>query len=199
MYSTTRFPIGDVISEPLSVHGIGNGKEREARVHELLEAVHLPRSAYNRYPHELSGGQRQRVSIARALALKPDLLIADEPTSALDVSVQASVLAMFTGPPGPVRLRVPVHLARPGRYRLAAHRVVVMQYGKIVEAGTREDVLLNPQQEYTKRLLAAAPVPNPIEQRKRREERHALLESLRTASSSLSTSARAPRSKISRK
>jgi peptide/nickel transport system ATP-binding protein len=173
-----RFPIGDVISEPLSVHGIGNGKEREARVHELLEAVHLPRSAYNRYPHELSGGQRQRVSIARALALQPDLLIADEPTSALDVSVQASVLAMFTDLQvqfGFACLFISHDLAV---IDSLAHRVVVMQYGKIVEAGTREDVLLNPQQEYTKRLLAAAPVPNPIEQRKRREERHALLESL---------------------
>jgi peptide/nickel transport system ATP-binding protein len=173
-----RFPIGDVISEPLSVHGIGNGKEREARVHELLEAVQLPRSAYNRYPHELSGGQRQRVSIARALALKPDLLIADEPTSALDVSVQASVLAMFTDLQvqfGFACLFISHDLAV---IDSLAHRVVVMQYGKIVEAGTREDVLLNPQQEYTKRLLAAAPVPNPIEQRRRREERHALLESL---------------------
>ncbi|MFT3887467.1 MAG: ABC transporter ATP-binding protein [Arachnia sp.] len=173
-----RFPIGDVISEPLSVHHIGTAKEREARVHELLEAVQLPRSAYNRYPHELSGGQRQRVSIARALALKPDLLIADEPTSALDVSVQASVLAMFTDLQvqfGFACLFISHDLAV---IDSLAHRVVVMQFGKIVEAGTREDVLLNPQQEYTKRLLAAAPVPHPMEQRRRREERHALLESL---------------------
>ena len=147
-------------------------------MHELLEAVQLPRSAYNRYPHELSGGQRQRVSIARALALQPDLLIADEPTSALDVSVQASVLAMFTELQrhfGFACLFISHDLAV---IDSLAHRVVVMQYGKIVEAGTREEVLLNPQQEYTKRLLAAAPVPDPIEQRQRREARHALLREL---------------------
>ena len=173
-----RFPVGDVISEPLVVHKVGNSAEREARVHELLEAVQLPRSAYNRYPHELSGGQRQRVSIARALALRPDLLIADEPTSALDVSVQASVLAMFTELQrefGFACLFISHDLAV---IDSLAHRVVVMQYGKIVEKGVREDVLLNPQQEYTKRLLAAAPVPDPIEQRARREERHALLKEL---------------------
>ncbi|GAA4897346.1 ABC transporter ATP-binding protein [Tessaracoccus lubricantis] len=173
-----RFPVGGVISEPLEVHKVGDRKSREARVHELLEAVQLPRSAFNRYPHELSGGQRQRVSIARALALNPDLLIADEPTSALDVSVQASVLAMFTTLQkefGFACLFISHDLAV---IDSLAHRVVVMQYGKIVEAGTREQVLLNPQQEYTKRLLAAAPVPDPIEQRERRAARHALLKEL---------------------
>ena len=173
-----RFPIGDVISEPLSVHQVGDAASRQARVHELLDAVQLPRSAYNRYPHELSGGQRQRVSIARALALSPDLLIADEPTSALDVSVQASVLAMFTELQkdfGFACLFISHDLAV---IDSLAHRVVVMQYGAIVERGTRAQVLLDPQEEYTKRLLAAAPVPDPIEQRVRREERHALLESL---------------------
>ena len=173
-----RFPVGDVISEPMEVHKVGDRKSREARVHELLEAVQLPRSAFNRYPHELSGGQRQRVSIARALSLSPDLLIADEPTSALDVSVQAQVLEMFTSLQkefGFACLFISHDLAV---IDSLAHRVVVMQYGKIVEAGSREDVLLNPQEEYTKRLLAAAPVPNPIEQRERREARHALLASL---------------------
>ena len=173
-----RFPIGDVISEPLSVHGVGSQEERQARVHELLEAVQLPRSTYNRYPHELSGGQRQRVSIARALALRPEILIADEPTSALDVSVQASVLAMFTELQrdfGFACLFISHDLAV---IDALAHRVVVMQYGKIVERGTREEVLLSPQAEYTKRLLAAAPVPDPIQQRQRRDERHALLKEL---------------------
>ena len=173
-----RFPIGDVITEPLSVHKVGDAKSRQARVHELLDAVQLPRTVYNRYPHELSGGQRQRVSIARALALSPDLLVADEPTSALDVSVQASVLAMFTELQrefGFACLFVSHDLAV---IDSLAHRVVVMQYGKIVEKGRREDVLLDPQEEYTKRLLAAAPVPDPIEQRQRREARHELLKSL---------------------
>ncbi len=173
-----RLPIGDVIAEPMEVHKVGTKEERQQRVYELLEAVDLPKSAFNRYPHELSGGQRQRVSIARALSLSPDLLIADEPTSALDVSVQASVLGMLTDLQrdfGFACLFISHDLAV---IDSLAHRVVVMQYGKIVEKGDREQVLLNPQQEYTKRLLAAAPVPDPIEQRRRREERHALLKSL---------------------
>ena len=173
-----RLPVGDVISEPLEGHRIGNKASRQKRVYELLEAVELPRSAFNRYPHELSGGQRQRVSIARALSLSPDLLVADEPTSALDVSVQAQVLGMLTDLQrdfGFACLFISHDLAV---IDSLAHRVVVMQYGKIVEKGDRQQVLLDPQEEYTKRLLAAAPVPDPIEQRKRREERHRLLKAL---------------------
>ena len=173
-----RLPVGDVISEPLEVHRIGNKASRQKRVYELLEAVELPRSAFNRYPHELSGGQRQRVSIARALSLSPDLLVADEPTSALDVSVQAQVLGMLTDLQrdfGFACLFISHDLAV---IDSLAHRVVVMQYGKIVEKGDRQRVLLDPREEYTKRLLAAAPVPDPIEQRRRREERHRLLKAL---------------------
>ena len=173
-----RLPIGDIVGEPLSVHKVGTKPERQARVLELLEAVELPKSVYNRYPHELSGGQRQRVSLARALSLRPDLLIADEPTSALDVSVQASVLAMFTELQrefGFACLFISHDLAVVDSL---AHRVAVMRLGKIVEQGNREDVLLNPREEYTRRLLAAAPVPDPIEQKKRREERYALLREL---------------------
>ncbi|WP_130873546.1 ABC transporter ATP-binding protein [[Pseudopropionibacterium] massiliense] len=173
-----RLPIGDVISEPLEVHRVGDKASRQKRVYELLDAVELPKSAFNRYPHELSGGQRQRVSIARALSLSPDLLVADEPTSALDVSVQAQVLGMLTDLQrdfGFACLFISHDLAV---IDSLAHRVVVMQHGKIVEKGDRQQVLLDPQEEYTKRLLAAAPVPDPIEQRKRREERHRLLEAL---------------------
>ena len=173
-----RLPIGDVISEPLEVHRVGDKASRQKRVYELLDAVELPKSAFNRYPHELSGGQRQRVSIARALSLSPDLLVADEPTSALDVSVQAQVLGMLTDLQrdfGFACLFISHDLAV---IDSLAHRVVVMQHGKIVEKGDRAQVLLDPQEEYTKRLLAAAPVPNPIEQRERREERHRLLAAL---------------------
>ncbi|MCC2592276.1 ABC transporter ATP-binding protein [Tessaracoccus sp. OS52] len=174
-----RLPVGDVIAEPMSVHRLGGGrKAQQQKVLELLEAVQLPKSAYNRYPHELSGGQRQRVSIARALSLRPDLLIADEPTSALDVSVQASVLEMLINLQrdfGFACLFISHDLAV---IDALAHRVVVMQYGKVVEKGDRADVLLKPKEEYTRRLLAAAPVPDPFEQKRRRDERHALLAEL---------------------
>lgn len=173
-----RFPIGDCIAEPLVVHKEGSKKSQEARVHELLDAVRLPRSTYNRYPHELSGGQRQRVCIARALSLRPHLLIADEPTSALDVSVQARVLEMLAElqqEMGFACLFISHDLAV---VDMLANRVVVLQHGKVVESGLRDDVMRNPQEEYTKRLIAAAPVPEPGEQRRRREERHALLRSL---------------------
>ncbi|MEE6283116.1 ABC transporter ATP-binding protein [Georgenia sunbinii] len=172
-----RLPIGEVISEPMVVHKVGSKKSRQEKVFELLDAVHLPRSVYNRYPHELSGGQRQRVSVARALTLEPELLVADEPTSALDVSVQASVLAMFTELQQRYRFACLFVSHDLSVVDLLAHRVVVLQNGRIVEQGARLDVLQHPREEYTQRLLAAAPVPEPGEQRRRREERHALLQS----------------------
>ncbi|ANC30926.1 ABC transporter ATP-binding protein [Isoptericola dokdonensis] len=173
-----RFPVGEAIAEPLVVHEVGDAKSRQKRVLELLDAVELPRSFYNRYPHELSGGQRQRVSIARALTLEPELLVADEPTSALDVSVQAAVLDMFTSLQqefGFACLFVSHDLAV---IDMLAHRVVVLQNGRIVEQGTRDEVLRQPRQDYTRRLLAAAPVPHPGQQKQRREDRHRLLAEL---------------------
>ena len=171
--------VADIIEEPLLVHNLyTDKKQRQERIYELLELVGLSKEQANRFPHEFSGGQRQRIGIARALACEPKLIICDEPISALDVSVQASVLAMFTDLQvqfGFACLFISHDLAV---IDSLAHRVVVMQYGKIVEAGTREDVLMRPQEEYTKRLLAAAPVPNPIEQKQRRLERHALLKEL---------------------
>lgn len=118
------------------------------------------------------------MSIARALTLDPELLVADEPTSALDVSVQASVLAMFTALQERYRFGCVFVSHDLAVIDMLAHRVVVLQDGKIVEQGTREEVLLNPTQEYTRRLLAAAPVPEPGEQRRRRDARHALLAQL---------------------
>ncbi|MDD9206134.1 ABC transporter ATP-binding protein, partial [Georgenia sp. 10Sc9-8] len=183
-----RLPIGEVIGEPLVVHKVGDKGSRQQKVFELLDAVHLPRSVYNRYPHELSGGQRQRVSVARALTLEPELLVADEPTSALDVSVQASVLAMFTELQDRYKFACLFVSHDLAVIDLLAHRVVVLQEGKVVEQGEREDVLQRPQQEYTQRLLAAAPVPDPREQRRRREERYELLSRLGEEISTLQVS-----------
>ena len=170
-----RLPIGDCIAEPLEVHKVGDQKARRQKVYDLLDAVQLPREVYNRYPHEVSGGQRQRISVARALTLDPELLVADEPTSALDVSVQARVLKIFADLQdqfGFACLFISHDLAV---VDLLAHKVVVLQNGKVVEAGPREQIMEHPTEEYTQRLIAAAPVPDPIDQNRRRRERHQLL------------------------
>ncbi len=170
-----RLPIGESIGEPLLLHGEAKGGALSKRVEDLLDRVHLPRSMRNRYPHELSGGQRQRVGIARSLALEPQLLIADEPTSALDVSVQARVLELFQElqqEKGFACLFISHDLAV---VEILAKRIAVMHHGHLVELGTREQILNAPQQDYTKRLIAAVPVPDPEEQRRRRTERDAIL------------------------
>lgn len=170
-----RFPIGDIITEPMVIHKIGDKQSRIKRAYELLDAVKLPRSVVNRYPHELSGGQRQRISIARALTLDPDILIADEPTSALDVSVQAAVLEMFAELQNRYEFACLFVSHDLAVVDMLAHKVMVLKDGRTVEQGTTAAVLHNPQAEYTKRLLAAAPVPDPDVQRARRAERNAIL------------------------
>ncbi len=170
-----RLPVGESIGEPLLLHRGLKGKELSAEVERLLDAVHLQRGFRNRYPHELSGGQRQRVGIARALALDPDLLVADEPTSALDVSVQAKVLDLFQElqrEQGFACLFISHDL---GVVELLASRIAVMYMGKLVEVGPTDQVVRTPQHEYTQRLVAAVPVPDPAEQRRRREARDALI------------------------
>lgn len=169
-----RFPIGDCVMEPMVVHKVGSKADRIKRAKELLDAVKLPSDVINRYPHELSGGQKQRVGIARALSLDPTLLVADEPTSALDVSVQAVVLEMLKelqAEFGFACLFVSHDLAVVDHL---ADQVVVMRRGQVVEQGATERILHFPQEEYTKELLAAAPVPDPDAQRIRREARHQL-------------------------
>jgi len=171
-----RFPIGDCIIEPMVVHRVGDKRSRIARARELLDAVHLPTDVINRYPHELSGGQRQRVSIARALALKPELLIADEPTSALDVSVQAAVLEMLRELQREFDFACMLVSHDLAVVDSLADHVLVMQNGRAVEQGETSTVLHNPQHGYTKRLLASSPVPDPAEQRERRLARRALID-----------------------
>ncbi len=168
-----RMTVGDCISEPMLIHGMGTKAERANRARELLEAVELPADYALRYPHELSGGQRQRVSLARALVTGPEFVVADEPTSALDVSVQARVLEVF------VRLQHRMGFAclfvthDLAVVDMLADRIAVMQNGRLVELGTREQVLRHPTQQYTRDLIAAVPVPDPAEQTLRRIARRA--------------------------
>ena len=166
-----RLPIGESIGEPLFLSGDAKGAELDRRVEDLLDSVELPRSYRNRYPHELSGGQRQRVGIARALALTPDLLIADEPTSALDVSVQARFLDLLQELQNKLKFACLFISHDLAVVDILSHRIAVMQDGRLVEVGPRDQILKNPREEYTKRLISAVPVPNPAEQRARREAR----------------------------
>ncbi|GAA2675568.1 ABC transporter ATP-binding protein [Streptomyces aculeolatus] len=163
-----RWSIGDSIAAPLLVNRTAGRAAAHARVAELLEQVELPAQWAGRFPHELSGGQRQRVGIARALALEPELLIADEPTSALDVSVQATVLRLFRELQDRLGFACLFISHDLGVVELLAHEVAVLQNGRLVEHGPAREVLANPRTEYTKRLVAAAPVPDPVEQAERR-------------------------------
>ena len=170
-----RRSVGASIGQPLQLHTDLTNVQRRQRVNELLEAVRLPASMAQRYPHEMSGGQRQRVAIARALALQPQLLIADEPTSALDVSVQAVVLELLANLQhelGFACLFVSHDLAV---VEQVASQVVVLRQGQVVEAGKTTQVLSAPSDPYTQALVAAVPVPDPIIQAQRRARRASAL------------------------
>ncbi|MFC7827630.1 dipeptide ABC transporter ATP-binding protein [Streptomyces sp. NPDC057375] len=176
-----RMTVGECVAEPLRVHRRKlSGREREALVAGVLDRVRLPREVARRAPRELSGGQRQRVSLARALVLEPRLLVADEPTSALDVSVQEAVLEVIRelqGELGFACLFVSHDLAVVQQF---ARRVVVMRAGRAEEQGLTSATLRHPETDYTRRLLAAVPVPDPVVQRGRRAERLATLAAGRT-------------------
>ncbi|WP_163162281.1 ABC transporter ATP-binding protein [Arthrobacter sp. Alg241-R88] len=170
-----QLTIGDCIAEPMVIHTKPSPAQARKRVGELLESVQLPASYAGRYPHELSGGQRQRASLARALSLNPRLLIADEPTSALDVSVQAKVLELFKDIQqefGFACLFISHDLAV---VDILSSWVGVLYKGRLVEQGIGSQVMGNPQHDYTRRLIASLPVPDPQEQARRREENRALL------------------------
>ncbi|GAA4588759.1 ABC transporter ATP-binding protein [Streptomyces violaceoruber] len=176
-----RMTVGECVAEPLRIHRRKlSGRERESLVADVLDRVRLPREVARRAPHELSGGQRQRVSLARALVLEPRLLVADEPTSALDVSVQQAVLEVIgelQEELGFACLFVSHDLAVVQQF---ARRVVVMRAGRAEEQGLTSATLLHPETDYTRRLLAAVPVPDPVVQRGRRAERLATLAAGRT-------------------
>lgn len=164
-----RMKVIDIIAEGIDIHGLANDKEeRRQRVYELLETVGLSREHAERYPHEFSGGQRQRIGIARALAVKPEFIIADEPISALDVSIQAQV----------VNLMKKLQREEDLTYLFIAHdlsmvkyisdRIGVMYFGRLVELASSEELYRNPLHPYTKSLLSAIPQPDPVHERTRR-------------------------------
>jgi ABC-type glutathione transport system ATPase component len=152
-----RQSIGAALAAPLEVHGIGDRAARARQVAETLELVGLEAAFVSRYPHQLSGGQRQRAAIARAIMLRPSLLLADEPTSALDVSVQAQILNLFKQTKRELGLTFIFVSHNLGVIRYVSDRVAVMYRGRIVEWGTADAVFSNPQHEYTQTLLAAVP------------------------------------------
>lgn len=156
-----RTQVGDSISEGLRLHGIGNRKERRARVNRMLDLVGLEPSHAGRYPHEFSGGQRQRIGLARALILEPEFLVADEPVSALDVSVQAQVLNLLKELQQELGLTLLFIAHNLGVVEHISDRVAVMYLGRIVEITDRERLYANPVHPYTEALLSAIPIPDP--------------------------------------
>jgi oligopeptide/dipeptide ABC transporter ATP-binding protein len=162
-----RMRVGTALAEPLAIHRLAKGRERQERVRELLLGVGLPEDSALRYPHEFSGGQRQRIVIARALAVKPSLIVADEPVSALDVSVQAQILNLLRDLQERFAL---TYLFIAHDLRLVEYmsdRVAVMYLGRVVELAGSQDLYQHPLHPYTRALLAAVPVPDPERKRNR--------------------------------
>jgi oligopeptide/dipeptide ABC transporter ATP-binding protein len=163
-----RMSAGDIVGEPLSVHGIAHGKEKEVRTSEIFDQVGLRRSQMRAFPHEFSGGQRQRISIARALALNPKLIIADEPVSALDVSIQAQVINLMMDLQREKRLSYLFIAHDLAVVEHISHRIAVMYLGRIVEYAEKKTLFTQPKHPYTQALLSAVPVPNPKLRREKR-------------------------------
>lgn len=157
-----RMRIASIVGEPLVIHGMVKDKaELRERVENLLVRCGMPKAAADRYPHEFSGGQRQRIGIARALALEPKFIVCDEPTSALDVSIQAQIINLLTDLQSEFGLSYLFISHDMAVIQHVCQRIAVMYKGKIVEAGTREEIIGNPQHRYTQSLLSAVPEPDP--------------------------------------
>jgi oligopeptide transport system ATP-binding protein len=164
-----RQRIGQIVGSPLKLQDVASGAELRKRVQELLERVGLSPEHYDRFPHEFSGGQRQRIGIARAIALKPKLVVADEPVSALDVSIQAQIVNLLDDLQDELGLTYVFVAHDIGVVRHISDRIAVMQDGRIVEQGDADQVCERPAHDYTKKLLAAVPIPDPRESRQRRQ------------------------------
>jgi oligopeptide transport system ATP-binding protein len=164
-----RKRVGQIVGEPLRLQGAAKGSELRREVQGLLERVGLSPEHYDRFPHEFSGGQRQRIGIARALALRPKLIIADEPVSALDVSIQAQIVNLLADLQQELGLAYLFVAHDIGIVRHVSDRIAVMNKGKIVEEGPADVVCERPRDAYTKQLLAAVPIPDPREAQARRQ------------------------------
>jgi len=163
-----RRRVGQIVGGPIKLHGLASGTELRRRVEGLLDRVGLSPEHYDRFPHEFSGGQRQRIGIARAIALKPKLIVADEPVSALDVSIQAQIVNLLDDLQDEFGIAYLFVAHDIGVVRHISDRIAVMHDGRIVEQGTADQVCERPVDPYTKRLLAAVPIPDPRESRERR-------------------------------
>jgi peptide/nickel transport system ATP-binding protein len=156
-----RKRVGTIVSDPMKIHNIGNRAEQKRRVGEILETVGLSPEHYNRFPHEFSGGQRQRIGIARALALRPKLIVADEPVSALDVSIQSQMLNLLDDLQNELKLTYVFIAHDLGVVRHVSDRIAVMYLGKIVELSPADELYTRPIMPYTEALLSAVPIPDP--------------------------------------
>ena len=173
-----RMTVGDIVGEPLVVHRVGSRRDRSARIRNLLDVVGFNPGFTNRYPHEFSGGQRQRIGIARALALSPKLIVCDEPVSALDVSIQAQILNLLKDLQRDFELTYLFIAHDLAVVRSMSDRIAVMNQGRLVEIGPAEEVYTNPQEDYTKALLSAVPIPDPRAMKERKELRRKLRSAL---------------------
>ena len=163
-----RMTIGEIVSEPMTIHGVGTKEERIERVRELLDVVGLNPEHINRYPHEFSGGQRQRIGIARALVMEPEFIVADEPISALDVSIRAQVLNLLNSMKKSRGLTYLFIAHDLSVVRFISDRIAVISKGRIVELAEAEELFLHPLHPYTKALLSAVPIPDPGLEKKKK-------------------------------